>query len=160
MIMIITVRRIYLSYHTISQIVCGIGAGCVVAVLWFLLVHIVLTPFFPHICSWLVDWGLFYRKKEGWRERESERQEEWKERDGKEGGAEERRGKGKERKEGREKERERRERETAFYHPLIFLYLGEYQSLYYLKTCHRFQISFGTSTLQLGRRTGKSQIQI
>ena len=47
--------RIYLSYHTMSQIVCGVGGGCVMAVLWFLLVHLVLTPFFPHICAWLVQ---------------------------------------------------------------------------------------------------------
>ena len=38
-----------------SQILCGVAAGCVMAVLWFLLVHLILTPLFPTICAWLVS---------------------------------------------------------------------------------------------------------
>lgn len=51
--------RIYLSYHTMSQIVCGVAAGCVMAMLWFLLVHLILTPLFPGICAWLVHVSLY-----------------------------------------------------------------------------------------------------
>ena len=44
--------RLYLSYHMVSLIACGVGAGCVMAVLWFLLVQLILTPLFPRICAW------------------------------------------------------------------------------------------------------------
>ena len=51
-LLLLMISRIYLSYHTMSQIVCGVAAGSAMAVLWFILVHLLLTPLFPRICSW------------------------------------------------------------------------------------------------------------
>ncbi|XP_059162604.1 dolichyldiphosphatase 1-like [Physella acuta] len=39
--------RIYLSYHTISQVLLGAVIGIVLGSLWFANVHFLLSPFFP-----------------------------------------------------------------------------------------------------------------
>ena len=44
--------RIYLQYHTISQVGWGIVVGTLLAFAWFFVVHILLTPWFPVITSW------------------------------------------------------------------------------------------------------------
>jgi len=51
--------RIYLHYHTWSQVAWGSFIGYAMAMLWFFLVHLVLTPLFPWIaslkvCEWLM----------------------------------------------------------------------------------------------------------
>jgi dolichyldiphosphatase len=39
--------RIYLVYHSWPQVVCGSILGSVLAAIWFLIVHVLLTPLFP-----------------------------------------------------------------------------------------------------------------
>lgn len=46
--------RIYLQYHTVSQVIVGALLGSVLGVLWFLITHFALTPWFPTVASWLV----------------------------------------------------------------------------------------------------------
>lgn len=46
--------RIYLQYHTVSQVIIGGLLGSVLGVLWFLFTQFILTPWFPTVASWLV----------------------------------------------------------------------------------------------------------
>ncbi len=46
--------RLYLGYHTVAQVAVGVGAGCVAGAVWFLVVHLALSPHFPHIYTWCV----------------------------------------------------------------------------------------------------------
>ncbi len=46
--------RIYLQYHTASQVIVGGLLGSVLAVSWFLFTQFALTPWFPTVASWLV----------------------------------------------------------------------------------------------------------
>ncbi|XP_005104964.2 dolichyldiphosphatase 1 [Aplysia californica] len=43
--------RVYLKYHTVSQVVLGGALGSVMAGLWFALVQLLLTPLFPLIAN-------------------------------------------------------------------------------------------------------------
>ncbi|XP_064394975.1 dolichyldiphosphatase 1-like [Halichondria panicea] len=53
------ISRLYLGYHSVAQVLVGVGGGCLAAALWFLLVHFVLSPYFPHIFAWKVsEWLL------------------------------------------------------------------------------------------------------
>ena len=45
-------RRLYLGYHTRSQVLCGVAVGAGAGLIWFLLVHLVLSPIFPIIANW------------------------------------------------------------------------------------------------------------
>ncbi|EAA08176.3 AGAP002666-PA [Anopheles gambiae str. PEST] len=47
--------RIYLLYHTLSQVLIGALVGTVMGALWFLLTHFVLTPYFPMVVLWRVS---------------------------------------------------------------------------------------------------------
>lgn len=49
---LVTFSRIYLQYHTISQVFCGFLAGTTMGIVWFYITHLVLTPLFPIIVSW------------------------------------------------------------------------------------------------------------
>jgi len=51
----VAASRIYLGYHTFSQVLWGGIIGATLGVLWFLLVHCVLTPFFPIVSSWRIS---------------------------------------------------------------------------------------------------------
>ncbi|XP_033096931.1 dolichyldiphosphatase 1-like [Anneissia japonica] len=51
---IVSYSRIYLLYHTTSQVLCGALLGIILAIPWFFLTHVVFTPFFP----WVVSWGV------------------------------------------------------------------------------------------------------
>ena len=44
--------RIYLLYHTLSQVIVGALLGLAFGGFWFTLVHVFLTPLFPKIVSW------------------------------------------------------------------------------------------------------------
>ena len=44
--------RIYLEYHTISQVLCGAVIGSVVGGVWFVVVHKLMSPYFPIIAAW------------------------------------------------------------------------------------------------------------
>jgi len=47
--------RIYLLYHTVSQVFVGAFIGVISGSLWFLFVHVILTPYvFPSIVSWRI----------------------------------------------------------------------------------------------------------
>jgi dolichyldiphosphatase len=49
---LVTYSRIYLQYHSHSQVLCGAIVGIILGIIWFTIVHLVLTPFFPVIVSW------------------------------------------------------------------------------------------------------------
>ena len=51
---LVTYGRIYLHYHTWAQVGWGMGIGASMALVWFALVHLVLTPFFPWIVTFRV----------------------------------------------------------------------------------------------------------
>jgi dolichyldiphosphatase len=54
--------RIYLLYHTISQVIVGAFIGASFGIFYFLFVHLILTPFvFPRIVSWKISELLFIR---------------------------------------------------------------------------------------------------
>lgn len=56
---IVAGSRIYLQYHTVSQVIVGALLGSVLGVLWFLITHFALTPWFPTVASWrLCEWLL------------------------------------------------------------------------------------------------------
>nr|XP_045607232.1 dolichyldiphosphatase 1-like isoform X3 [Procambarus clarkii] len=46
--------RVYLLYHTWSQVLLGALVGVLLGCSWFTLTHLVLTPVFPVIASWSV----------------------------------------------------------------------------------------------------------
>lgn len=43
--------RVYLGYHTVSQVYWGSGIGASFALFWFLLTQFLLAPMFPWLCS-------------------------------------------------------------------------------------------------------------
>ncbi|CAH8462337.1 unnamed protein product [Heterobilharzia americana] len=51
---VVCYSRVYLLYHTFSQVLVGVTVGGVSAVIWFLLVQHIVTPIFPWISdSWI-----------------------------------------------------------------------------------------------------------
>lgn len=44
--------RVYLLYHTWSQVFYGGVAGCTIGIVWFFFTQEVLTPLFPKIAAW------------------------------------------------------------------------------------------------------------
>lgn len=44
--------RVYLLYHTWSQVLYGGIAGSLMAIAWFVFTQEVLTPLFPRIAAW------------------------------------------------------------------------------------------------------------
>ncbi|CAM9213144.1 unnamed protein product [Lampetra planeri] len=57
----VTYSRVYLLYHSGSQVVYGAFAGTVMAVAWFGLTQEILTPIFPFVASWPVSEFLLLR---------------------------------------------------------------------------------------------------
>ncbi|CAG5092965.1 Similar to DOLPP1: Dolichyldiphosphatase 1 (Rhinolophus ferrumequinum) [Cotesia congregata] len=55
---LVSYSRIYLQYHTISQVLCGFVVGIIMGVTWFFITHLVLAPFFPIIVSRLSEFLL------------------------------------------------------------------------------------------------------
>lgn len=53
--------RIYLQYHSKAQVLCGMILGSALGIIWFLVTHLVLTPFFPVIVSWRASEYLLLR---------------------------------------------------------------------------------------------------
>ncbi|CAK1603312.1 unnamed protein product [Parnassius mnemosyne] len=48
---LVSIGRVYLHYHTTSQVVVGGIVGFIFATIWFIVVHRVLTPLFPQLVS-------------------------------------------------------------------------------------------------------------
>ncbi|ERL83645.1 hypothetical protein D910_00789, partial [Dendroctonus ponderosae] len=48
---LVCISRIYLHYHTVSQVLWGVIVGFLFATAWFALTSLVLTPLFPHIVT-------------------------------------------------------------------------------------------------------------
>ncbi|KAF7417709.1 hypothetical protein HZH68_000362 [Vespula germanica] len=58
---LVSYGRIYLQYHSTSQVLCGALVGVTLGVAWFLITHTILTPLFPLIVSWRVSEYLLLR---------------------------------------------------------------------------------------------------
>ena len=62
MTLLVCFGRVYLLYHTTSQVIAGAFVGLVFGVLWFLFVHVILTPFvFPRVVTWKISELLLIR---------------------------------------------------------------------------------------------------
>ncbi|CAG0882280.1 unnamed protein product [Darwinula stevensoni] len=48
----VSYSRVYLLYHTTSQVMMGVWVGIALGVIWFGLVHYLFTPIFPVIANW------------------------------------------------------------------------------------------------------------
>ncbi|XP_026461833.1 dolichyldiphosphatase 1-like [Ctenocephalides felis] len=57
----VCIGRVYLLYHTISQVLWGALGGILFGLYWFSFTHIVLGPLFPHIVSWKISEILLLR---------------------------------------------------------------------------------------------------
>ncbi|XP_010585878.1 dolichyldiphosphatase 1 isoform X2 [Loxodonta africana] len=53
--LLVSYSRVYLLYHTWSQVVYGGIAGSLMAIAWFVFTQEVLTPLFPRIAAWPVS---------------------------------------------------------------------------------------------------------
>ncbi|XP_022820715.1 dolichyldiphosphatase 1-like [Spodoptera litura] len=49
--LLVSIARVYLHYHTTSQVVVGGIVGFIFATVWFAIVHRVFTPLFPQLVS-------------------------------------------------------------------------------------------------------------
>ncbi|XP_015111599.1 dolichyldiphosphatase 1 [Diachasma alloeum] len=58
---LVTYSRIYLHYHTISQILWGMMIGITMGIVWFSITHLVFTPYFPVIVTWKTSEYLLLR---------------------------------------------------------------------------------------------------
>ncbi|KAK6196222.1 hypothetical protein SNE40_001487 [Patella caerulea] len=48
---IVSYSRVYLAYHTVSQVLWGAVTGLILGALWFAVVQFLLTPLFPYMAS-------------------------------------------------------------------------------------------------------------
>lgn len=61
MAILVSISRIYLEYHTMSQVLCGALLGFLFGTFWFALTYLVLAPLFPQIVSWSISELLLLR---------------------------------------------------------------------------------------------------
>ncbi|XP_076293616.1 dolichyldiphosphatase 1 [Lasioglossum baleicum] len=59
--LLVTYSRVYLLYHSISQVLYGTLIGIILGVIWFLIMHVVFIPIFPYIVSWRISEYLLIR---------------------------------------------------------------------------------------------------
>ncbi|GCC34530.1 dolichyldiphosphatase 1 isoform X1 [Chiloscyllium punctatum] len=52
---LVSYSRVYLMYHSWSQVIYGVIAGAIMGAIWFIFTQEVLTPLFPRIASWPVS---------------------------------------------------------------------------------------------------------
>lgn len=50
--LLISYGRVYLLYHSITQVLCGALIGVALGIIWFFITHNILTPLFPIVVSW------------------------------------------------------------------------------------------------------------
>ncbi|XP_019852040.1 PREDICTED: dolichyldiphosphatase 1-like [Amphimedon queenslandica] len=55
------ISRVYLGYHTISQTIYGNLVGVLSALIWFSIVHFLVTPYFPKIYYWRLNDFLMFK---------------------------------------------------------------------------------------------------
>ncbi|XP_066257350.1 dolichyldiphosphatase 1-like [Euwallacea similis] len=58
---LVCISRVYLQYHTYSQVLWGIIVGFLFATLWFALTSLVFTPLFPQVVTWKISELLMIR---------------------------------------------------------------------------------------------------
>lgn len=58
---IVTYSRIYLQYHTWTQVLWGAALGIFLACIWFTITQFTLTPLFPIIAAWPISEFLMLR---------------------------------------------------------------------------------------------------
>ncbi|KFM62755.1 Dolichyldiphosphatase 1, partial [Stegodyphus mimosarum] len=58
---IVSYSRIYLQYHTWTQVLCGACLGIFLACIWFAITQFTLTPLFPIIAAWPISEFLMLR---------------------------------------------------------------------------------------------------
>ncbi|XP_062269086.1 dolichyldiphosphatase 1 [Platichthys flesus] len=51
----VSYSRVYLLYHSWSQVFYGGVAGCTIGIIWFFITQEVLTPIFPKIAAWPIS---------------------------------------------------------------------------------------------------------
>lgn len=61
---LVTYSRVYLLYHSKSQVFCGALLGIALGTAWFIIVHTVLTPLFPIVVSWWVIGNMWWATRE------------------------------------------------------------------------------------------------
>ncbi|XP_066593682.1 dolichyldiphosphatase 1-like [Prorops nasuta] len=58
---LVSFGRVYLQYHSYSQVLWGAFLGSVLGTLWFVITHTILSPFFPMIVLWRTSEYLLLR---------------------------------------------------------------------------------------------------
>lgn len=58
---LVCISRIYLQYHTCSQVFWGVVVGFLFATFWFALTSLVFTPLFPQVVTWKISELLMLR---------------------------------------------------------------------------------------------------
>ncbi|XP_050310012.1 dolichyldiphosphatase 1-like [Anthonomus grandis grandis] len=58
---LVCISRVYLQYHTLSQVLWGIIVGFLFATFWFALTSLVFTPLYPQIVTWRISEMLMIR---------------------------------------------------------------------------------------------------
>ncbi|KAF7267929.1 dolichyldiphosphatase 1-like [Rhynchophorus ferrugineus] len=58
---LVCISRVYLQYHTWSQVLWGVIVGFIFATFWFALTSLVFTPLFPQVVSWKISEILMIR---------------------------------------------------------------------------------------------------
>ena len=53
--LLVTYSRVYLLYHSNTQVIWGALIGITLGSAWFIIMHMILTPFFPIVVSWWVS---------------------------------------------------------------------------------------------------------
>ncbi|KAK9869536.1 hypothetical protein WA026_003292 [Henosepilachna vigintioctopunctata] len=61
MSLLVCISRIYLQYHSYSQVIVGSIVGVLFATFWFALTYFAFTPFFPQIVTWRISEILLLR---------------------------------------------------------------------------------------------------
>ncbi|CAG9862955.1 unnamed protein product [Phyllotreta striolata] len=61
MAVLVSISRVYLEYHSLSQVLYGALLGVLFATLWFALTYLVLAPSFPQVVSWKISELLLLR---------------------------------------------------------------------------------------------------